>query len=81
MQVNGKFETSEAKDVAARLVDRVLAKAALQMRSRVLHTKRKGGIMISIPQQDTPEPSAEMFEGPPKKSPDGPGTLYTYMHT
>lgn len=51
------------------------------MRSRELHTKRKGGIMISIPQQDTPEPSAAMFEGPPKKSPDGPGTLYTYMHT
>lgn len=37
--------------------------------------------MISIPQQDTPEPSAAMFEGPPKESPDGPGTLYTYMHT
>lgn len=36
--------------------------------------------MISIPQQDTREPSAGRFEGPPKRSPDGPGTSHIHAY-
>lgn len=36
--------------------------------------------MISIPQQDTREPSAGRFEGPPKMSPNGPGILYIHVY-